>query len=729
MSLKNNKLRKFFTPHSICLSIIFLIEIPLQFNPLTSSFSFEFSVVNSVLLFLLCGIFALKYSIKIKVLFQKNFLLFILAVFILPVLVSFLNVEFSGACPFTQGFSFYLPIVFPALLLGVAVAVFSNSLFNGYGKYLFFFSVFLIFVLENLIEFYFYPQIYFFNQIILFWPGTIYDDLIEPNVFWLTFRIITILFVALFLFLAKSKLGKWKMVFITFSVYFIFLFLKPQMGFATNMGKIRSKTETKLNTEHFNVFLFKNISDHEQKYLKGLLEFFYDEEEKDLKIKPDSKIEVIIFKNSEQKRRLFGSGRADVTKIWLSQIYLDYSSYEVNLKHELAHVFSKAIGNTLLKLPAKFNIALLEGFATAEANNYDDFNVFYPVKIFNSPNPLNEVKEIFQNVGFYGLNSSISYSFAGSFLKFLWQKYGIEKVKRVYSTGNFEKVFSKDFNELTSEYAEYLSTFKVAGNPFRKQLYFGRKPLIKKYCVRTAAKMREQAKGYFKKGNFKKAEEIYSELFYKIGEPKDLIAFVETEIKLNRLKTARTILDKNIEKFNSSPYYFQLIMLEAKVNNILKDSELALKYLNKLITMNPHPFYVMWAKAQIEKIKLNVDLDSLNEKQRVALLKELVFSKKRFNLAPVLLSEIQENHSEISDFITKFVSNIKIADKFDVYFLLKLVRLSEKNLLLNEAGILINKAIELNKNCFRSSVLEEEKQKISFLKNYLNLNGTNYEKN
>jgi hypothetical protein len=50
------------------------------------------------------------------------------------------------------------------------------------------------------------------------------------------------------------------------------------------------------------------------------------------------------------------------------------------------------------------------------------------------------------------LSGSISYSTSGSFIKFLIDKYGIEKFKKILQYSEFDVVYNKSISEIENEY-------------------------------------------------------------------------------------------------------------------------------------------------------------------------------------------------------------------------------------------------------------------------------------
>ncbi len=713
MSLKNNKIAILLQFKYLCVFLISGIDLLLQFILITSTFSYEYAVANAIILFVFCGIYSIKYSLNISASAKKTNILIYFSAFILPIIISFAFNLIFGACPVVPGFKYYFLIVFPAQVLGIGVGTFAASEFKGIGKYLTLTTVFLVFALESFIEFYFYPQVYFFNQIILYWPGTIYDDLIQVNNFWFLFRIITLFFAFFFFFISKLKLKTHTKFAILVIVYLGFFFLKPHLHLSTNMGRIREESKKILQTEHFNILIGKKLDSNEESFVKGLFEFYYDELEKELKLRPKKKITAIIFQNSQQKEKLFGTKNADIAKIWLSQIYLDYGSYRTNLKHELAHIFSGSIGNTLFKMPAHFNVALLEGFATAAADNFDEAEIDYPAALDYKISGKMPIERIFKGLNFYWLNSSKSYAYAGSFSNYLKGKYGIKKFERFYNGGNFKNVFGKSIDSLSIEYENYLKSLDVVPNKSRWQLYFGRTPVIKKFCFRTVAEEREQAEKLTSLKEFKKAEKIYAKLVQSVGSAKDFMNLLFIKLALRKYRETFSLLEKYLSKFKKSSEYFRLLLVKAKVLRFLGRNKEAEDLLKRIIKLNVHPNLTYLAGARLELLKRGFLADTLSLKKREDLFESLIFNEKdsRFIFSLLYLERAKKK----CKLITKFTSQINSLKYLDSYHLIKLARICETNLKFETALKLLEKAKEINNFSFREKVIGEEIEKVKYL--------------
>ncbi len=357
-------MRKFFkSRRNIFPWILFILLV--LFNgfllnlPLTNILGYEFSVFNAVVQFLIGGL-ATVYFYKrtdedhnhFRSVISNNWI-FYLAVTTVPFLLSFVNTLAFQICPFSIDLLFYFVISIPSYVLGISVALIICFFMKKF-SYLTFILVFLIILLLPVFDIYFYQQVYFYNPIVGYFPGTIYDEDIAISSLLIYYRILNLIyFSGVLLIIQKSKrliiLNKAFFISAVALVSIFFGLSKPFLGFATNESVITSELNNKVETEHFVIHYSSSISKVKLVNLILHHEYYFNSINDEVGYSPERKIESFIFDSNEQKRRLFGVGRADVAKPWLYQLYTTYDSYNQTLKHEIAHVFTAEIGVTPFK--------------------------------------------------------------------------------------------------------------------------------------------------------------------------------------------------------------------------------------------------------------------------------------------------------------------------------------------------------------------------------------------
>lgn len=97
-------------------------------------------------------------------------------------------------------------------------------------------------------------------------------------------------------------------------------------------------------------------------------------------------------------------------------------------------------------------------------------------------------------LGFWTQASSQSYTLAGSFVRFLIEKYGVEKAKRVFPTGNFKEVYNKSLAELEREWKDFLETVPLTEADLAIAAHrFNRPSIFQKPCAHEIAQLSADA--------------------------------------------------------------------------------------------------------------------------------------------------------------------------------------------------------------------------------------------
>ncbi len=198
------------------------------------------------------------------------------------------------------------------------------------------------------------------------------------------------------------------------------------------------------------------------------------------KVRMNEKINSFIFKDSKQKKLLLGTENADIAKPWLHQCFTVCDNYDETLRHEIAHVISSKFGTGILKVAANINPSLIEGVAVAADPFYAEYDIHYMAALAYKNGFKIKIKNLFSGYSFLTNTSSLSYIYAGSFVKFLIEKYGIKKLKRLYSDIDFVKIYKKPVDKLENEYYSFIDTIS-ADNQNSAYYFFGRQSILVKF--------------------------------------------------------------------------------------------------------------------------------------------------------------------------------------------------------------------------------------------------------
>lgn len=574
------------------LLIIIITNLIFTFFPLLNILSYETSVFNGVLFAFISGLYWLKEKPLSQNKSIRSNILFYLTLFLIPLIILSFSTIICQECPFSDGILFYLVLALPSIFVGIGLSEFSLSISKKFNILIFIILYFVV-LFGFLPELYFNPQIYFFNPIFGYFPGVIYDENIRITNNLITYRCLNLgfaIFTVLCIYYVKKKSKSLQLIVISIItlLYLSSFFLKSMFGFATNINRIETELKGKIEINHFIIYFPKSISEKDKKLLLWNHLYYYNKNEKLLKTKVNDKITSIIFESGKQKKQLFGAENADVTKPWMNQFYINFNNYKNSLNHELLHVFSKKFGKGFFNLPNNYNPGLVEGFATAFDNNYDNYDIDYLAFLAYKNNIKISLKNLFANLSFFSNASSLSYIFAGSFIKYLSKAYSVEKVEQLYSNPNFKLIFGEDVQKLEKRYYNYLNSLKFDYNPNKAKFYFGRLPLIKKYCVRAAAKELNSAWDLFNRHKTKRAEKLFTEIFRYSNTYSSLNGIIQCEIRTGKFNEAINLLEKEKKNFSGSASYYNIEYLLAYLYLKEKILKYAIANYDSLINQNPY---------------------------------------------------------------------------------------------------------------------------------------------
>ena len=664
----------------ILILILFLINLLLTTLPLTNTLSYESSVINGIVLFIFGGILIISQQRKYFVtdiyeLLNKNRNFFILSIAV-TIIIGWISSRVNSRCPINDGLLFYLIITVPSLLFGGIVGNFSVALSRRFA-FIIFVLIFIVTLCSPILEFFCNPQIYFYNPIFGFFPGTVYDEDLSVDRILVAYRIFNLAFF-LFLFYASGKLvGKklyQKILFIFLMLIIIigFEILKPTLLFTTNKTRLERNLHSTIITQNFQIHFPDSLNRKNEILFAALLHQYYLEKvHSDLNLSTKQKIDSYLFSNKDQKRKLLGSGNADIAKPWLNQIYLNYSNYKVTLKHELVHAVAAEFGVTPFKVGKDFNPAMIEGFAMSIENNYDGFPVHFMAKLAFDGGYKSSIENLFTGLNFFGHASSISYIYAGSFIKYLEDKYGIEKVKKLYGTDDYINLFGEDLKRLSLDYEKFLKDYQIKFNKNQAQLYFGGITIFKKFCPRIAASDVKKAWEKFEDKNYSAALSLFKNVYDYSNSYQSFIGILTCYLKQKEYTVAEKLLDGQIKYFRSSPYFYNLELILADLLIRIDKPNQAEVYYDSLLAQKPHIEYTN--EVLIRKTILAQGLDSLktyfdkNEGQKYQKLLIMNSEKIKYFSIPLILKLAEIIKKNPDELINKML-NEKDSDYYEASY-------------------------------------------------------------
>jgi len=715
----------------ICLILIGVINLFLLTLPLTNVFGYEFSALNALLLSFLSGLFSISFFNSLVKENQKfnveNYLSALRWMLFLPFAISVLNSIIFGFCSFIDGLIFYLVITSPSVIIGSALG---TAIFVSVKKFriISFIILYLFILFIPVLEIYFNPQVYLYNPLFAYFPGTIYDEGLSVDLKLTFYRILNLIFFSTILYFSIGWANKGiairkKLNFLISALIVAGLFyfvVSPSLGFSTTESSLKENLSYHVESKHFTLNADKRI---EKKVIQQIVlnqEYYYSWLSNFFKEEPSTKIKSFVFFDSEQKKNLFGAGTADVSKPWLNSTYVSFDTWESTLKHEIAHCFTANFGTGIFKLAAGFNPALIEGVAEAADGIYDEHSIHYLASLAFKNNYRVDLNSMLNSFSFFGSVSSLSYIYAGSFIQYLTSEYGIEKVKNFYRSNHFDELFATDINSVLKNYEFFLDTLTINATKDRANYYFGRKPLISKVCPRYVSSSLVKAWEYYSAKNYIEAKSIFENVLTKTESYSAVIGLSKIYEDGDSLSEAIGLLKSKVNSFQGTSYEYNLKFRLAELYVKNDDFKKANELYTFLVAVKPNRRLQLVSSTRLKLLK-NGTLRSYvvgSEYDRYEILKELNLKIYHYESIPLMIDLSESLEEDYHAFLSNFENNLDVKDELSSYAVYELSKYMLKNFDYTKARKLAGLALRYKGN-FNLLKLTDENSKKSewFLKN------------
>lgn len=585
----------------ILLVFIAILTVIFLQLPLTSTFGYEFALIFALIFFFLGG--TLNIVRKKKLITLNTYFKFSILVLTTPLIVVLLISLIKDICSFWFGISFYFFLSVFSYWISFFLSEIIFRVFNKFQKTAFIIFSIVVGVIP-VFEIYFNPQVYFFSPIIGYFPGTIYDEDLNVSILLIIYRTLNIIyFSGFYLLLNRNIIQKKIFVILFLTAGFLFIWFSSDIRFSTSHNKLNKILNSRFETKNFIIHYDRSTIDSNSIKIIALNhEYYFERLKSELDFAPSKQINSYIFNSRHQKKKYFGSEEADIAKPWLYEIYVSKDSWEKTLKHELTHIFSAEIGKGIFRLADSFNPALIEGFAEALDNNYDDIDLHtVAAAAFKNGYKINLI-ELFSGFNFFKSFSGLSYLYAGSFSKYLIDNFGIEQFSIFYNSGDYQKAFGKSIASLVTDYTNFLNHQTGLLTKEQADFYFARASIFQKVCPRQIAMELKRAKKLTIDKNFSPAEKIYSSILERVADYEAITGLISIYLEQKNYSKAKSLLTHFIHHFNNTPYFYNLKLLEGDANVLTDNEDEALKIYEYLVVKNPHTYLKLLSELRIELI-------------------------------------------------------------------------------------------------------------------------------
>ena len=379
--------------------------------------------------------------------------------------------------------------------------------------------------LAAVIRFYAAPPVFTYNALIGYFPGNLYDENIQLGMPLLWSRVEQLAWAVALAAVVASRLdvatfrmrlreprpagrrvGAIAVAVLFGGVAIALHWFGGALGYRIDADEIQAELDGRVETEHFIIHyartpeIERDIAlialDHELRYAQVVGQ---------IGVAPSGKLRSYYFASSDQKARWMGARDVEMAKPWRREIYLDHRAFpHTALRHEIAHAVASAFGDPIFGVAARrmqgvptlISPGLVEGLAVALdwPGGYERLTPHEAVRAMQAMGFTPTIGELL-SLAFLTVSSARSYTTAGSFLKFLLDRYGAASLRVLYGNGgDFERAYGKSMHALEDEWRAMISAISLPADEIeatRERFRHG--SVFARPCPHANAARRERA--------------------------------------------------------------------------------------------------------------------------------------------------------------------------------------------------------------------------------------------
>ena len=533
----------------ICLTIAATTMTAL---PLVGVLGYEFAFLMGVLVAFAAGVtsslhFSRRRSEAIGVgssetsIGAELFCMLVLNLFLLipPFLIMSAKGLITGLCNFEEATSFYLLIPVITSLLATAVGALCG-LTTARGRYawLMYIGYALIVIATSVYRLLTEPPVFAYNDLVGYFPGPIYDEVIRLTSTLIIARSLVLLEVVVLIMgivltvnpsswrleprrllrpmdwprelgLSLTRLGFLAalIALLTTSVY------RAQLGIVIDREHIQTVLGGFKRTEHFDIYYDLNSDTGKRIDLIALdHEFQYDQLRNYLEVTADFRITSFIYATPDQKKRLMGARFTSIERPGSDEMHLNDAGFpHPVMKHELAHVLSSDFGNRLYG--GSYMMGYHEGLASAADWRVDTMTLHQWSKAMRQLNLAPPLSRILGTVGFWSEAPSRSYTLTGSFVRFVISSYGISGFKQAFPDGDLEGAFGRPLSEMIAEWESFIDAISLTESELNAaRQRFHRPSIFRRHCPHEVAALMDEASVHYRQGRYGQSIRYYEQV-------------------------------------------------------------------------------------------------------------------------------------------------------------------------------------------------------------------------
>ncbi|HEY3446915.1 MAG TPA: hypothetical protein VGK67_11150 [Myxococcales bacterium] len=432
-----------------------------------------------------------------------------------PFLVAVASALLGTRCSPWLGAPFYLVLPVPGLLFSCALGVLLGfGIEKAFKAGLAFLAILLASVAASLWPLWEGPQVFALNHLVGYFPGPLYDESlpVEPRLLW--YRALTLVWTALLLLVAHGWLapetgrlgirprrgkGVWAALALLLALVGAARVYEFELGLRTRHADLERVLAGRSETAHFVLHYPKGKEALERRRLERDAEFKYDRVVSFLGAAPAGKIHAWFHESAYLKRARVGAANTNFAKPWHLELHVhDQAFPHPVLRHELAHDVAAAFGAAPFGVSARWgalvNVGLVEGLAVAADADTDELTSHQWAAAMRRLGIAPNIRNIVGPAGFYREAAARAYTLSGSFLRWLRDSQGSERLRRLYRDGDFEAAYNRSLDSLATEWEAFLGQVELDERALHTaQIQFERGSVFERPCAREMARIKGEA--------------------------------------------------------------------------------------------------------------------------------------------------------------------------------------------------------------------------------------------
>ncbi len=316
-------------------------------------------------------------------------------------------------------------------------------------------------------RFYSTPAVSFYDPFLGFLSGAIYDDAITPTRAYLWFRLTCAVGVVAFVATAswwrrRTRPALWFAAAVAMG-FTALVATRAKQGWEHSTHDVQAALGGYLRRGRVAVWYDRRIARADRYALRlALAEQVHLRKLEQLFDAPFRQtLTSYVYATAHRRRSLMGADKVTIAKPWQRTVHLVRPPPASPLvRHELAHVYLGQFAPAPLHVPARWGVfprmALIEGMAVAAEGYRGLLSLHQWAAALQELGDLPSMTALLGTGGYTGVYGPKAYVAAGSFMRFLVERYGPKAVRRLYAEGDPADALGRDWAALERTWRGFL---------------------------------------------------------------------------------------------------------------------------------------------------------------------------------------------------------------------------------------------------------------------------------